>query len=153
MANGFTCAELPDQVGRVFRSAAPLQVGQGRIDLFAQATDDHQWIHQDSETTRADSPFGGPIAHGFLTLSMLGSEVHKAGATPVDAVSLLNYGLNRVRFLAPVPAGAALEGAFRLSAIEDRGAGRMLVTFDCTLTEAGAEKPALVAEFLVLVLP
>ena len=151
MASGFTCAELPDQVGRVFRSA-PVQIGQGRVDLFAQATDDHQWIHQDSDETRAESPFGGPIAHGFLTLSLLGSEVHKAGAVPVDASSALNYGLNRVRFLAPVPAGAALEGAFRLSAVEERGAGRMLVTYDCTLTEAGAEKPALVAEFLVLVL-
>ena len=88
-------------------------VGQPRIDGFAEVTGDHQWIHVDVERARDEAPFGGPVAHGFLTLSLLAAAISEAGVVPADAKGVINYGLDKVRFLAPVPAGAEVACGFR----------------------------------------
>ena len=111
-----------DFVGHDFGASAPVTVGQDRIDGFADVTGDHQWIHVDVERAGAESPFGGPVAHGFLTLSLLAAAVTEAGVVPADAKGVINYGLDKIRFLAPVPAGA--RGHLRLQARRGRGQGR-----------------------------
>ncbi len=148
----YSFATLEKHVGRVFGPSAPMLVDQGRIDLFARATDDHQWIHTDPARAAREGPFGGTIAHGYLTLSLIAASVEALGVIPADAGAVINYGLEKVRFLAPVPAGAMLVGQFTLAAVEGRGPGRKLLRLDGALTCEGAEKPALTGQFLALVL-
>ncbi|MFT4263834.1 MAG: MaoC family dehydratase [Nocardioides sp.] len=123
-----------------------IEVDQRRIDLFADATGDHQWIHVDPERA-AGGPFGGTIAHGFLTLSMLPVIWHQL--YEVEGVRLaVNYGLGKVRFIAPVPAGAKIRGT---AAIKDVTAldGAVQATVTTTIEIQGAEKPAAVVESIV----
>lgn len=123
------------------------EVTQARINLFAEATEDRQWIHTDPERASLESPFKQTIAHGFLTLSLL-SELGKR-AMSVGGVSMgLNYGLNRVRFIAPVPAGSRIRARFRLDSVEDI-AGGVQATWSVTVEREGHEKPCCVAEWLV----
>ncbi|MGN6702564.1 MAG: MaoC family dehydratase [Burkholderiaceae bacterium] len=121
-------------------------VDQARIDAFAQATGDCQWIHVDPERCRTESPFGGAVAHGFLTLSLLPAMMQQAIAMP-DVVFAVNYGLNKVRFPAPVPAGARLRGRFRLRSLE-RVPGGAQLCWDVTVEREGGDKPVCVAEFV-----
>ena len=93
--------------------SAPRTVSQQDIDGFAAITGDHQWIHVDVTRARAESPFGGPVAHGFLTLALLASDVLDSGIIPRDAKGAINYGLENIRFMAPVPAGATVTAGFR----------------------------------------
>src|SRR6187401_3383935 len=95
----YTTATLRDFVGHDFGASAPVTIGQPRIDGFAEVTGDHQWIHVDVERARAESPFGGPVAHGFLTLSLLAAAITEAGVVPADAKGVVNYGLDKIRFL------------------------------------------------------
>lgn len=138
-----TLAELQALVGQTVGSSDWITVTQQRIDLFAQATGDHQWIHVDP-VRAATGPFGTTIAHGFLTLSMLPEMAASAFAVR-DVRMGVNYGLNRVRFPAPVPAGSRLRGHFKLLASEPLEGGAQL-TFEVTMEREGSSKPACVAE-------
>ncbi|MCC4293929.1 MaoC family dehydratase [Brevundimonas aurantiaca] len=123
------------------------EVGQDRIDAFADCTEDHQFIHVDPEAARA-TPFGGTIAHGFLTLSLASAMSYDAVA-PLDGLTMgVNYGFDRLRFLAPVPAGSRVRGRFRLLDATDKGEGRWLLKHELTIEIEGADKPALVGEWL-----
>ncbi|ALJ07518.1 MaoC family dehydratase [Brevundimonas sp. DS20] len=123
------------------------EIGQDRIDAFADCTEDHQFIHVDPEAARATS-FGGTIAHGFLTLSLASAMSYDAVA-PLDGLTMgVNYGFDRLRFLAPVPAGSRVRGRFRLLDATDKGEGRWLLKHELTIEIEGADKPALVGEWL-----
>lgn len=125
------------------------EVGQDRIDAFADCTEDHQFIHVDPEAARA-TPFGGTIAHGFLTLSLASAMSYDAVA-PLDGLTMgVNYGFDRLRFLAPVPAGSRVRGRFRLLDATDKGEGRWLLKHELTIEIEGADKPALVGEWLAM---
>jgi len=123
------------------------EIGQDRIATFADATDDHQWIHIDPERAARESPFGGTVAHGFLTLSLLPSMLADV-LVMADAKLVVNYGLNKVRFPAPVPAGSRVRAAIVLAALEIEAASSQL-TLDVTVEREGGTKPVCVAEFLV----
>lgn len=124
-----------------------VEVSQARIDAFADCTEDHQFIHVDPEAARA-TPFGGTIAHGFLTLSLASAMSYDA-VRPLDGVVMgVNYGFDKLRFLAPVPAGSRIRGRFRLLAADDKGQGRWLLKHELTVEIEGGDKPALVAEWL-----
>jgi acyl dehydratase len=144
-----TPAGLAASVGREMVTAWET-IGQERIDGFAEATGDRQWLHVDAVRAKVESPFGTTIAHGYLLVSLLAP----ATLGVFDAVGVsgvLNYGINRVRFLAPVPAGARLRCRTRVEAVEAKPSGT-LVTTSHTLELEGSERPALAAEALWLAL-
>jgi acyl dehydratase len=123
-----------------------MTVDQSRVDTFADATEDHQWIHVDPERAK-DGPFGGPIAHGFLTLSLLShllAQVYRIEGTKMG----INYGLNKVRFTAPVPVGSKIRGVVDIGDVEDAKGGAVQVTTRITVEIEGSERPALVAEWI-----
>ncbi len=136
-------SELQSLVGQDIGTSDWLVVDQHRIDLFAQATGDHQWIHTDPERAAA-GPFGATVAHGFLTLSLLPA-LFETGFAIDDLRMGVNYGLNRVRFMAPVRVGSRLRGHFKLLAYEPLPGGAQLVT-EATIELEGSAKPACVAE-------
>jgi acyl dehydratase len=138
-----TLAELEHLVGQQVGVSDWLEVTQQRIQLFAEATGDHQWIHVDPARAKA-GPFGTTIAHGFLTLSLLPEMSAKAFAIS-DVRMGVNYGLNRVRFPAPVPSGSRLRGHFKLAAFEPLEGGAQL-TVEVTMEREGSDKPVCVAE-------
>lgn len=147
MADSLTHIErlesLAQRVGEEIAVGDWITVDQGMIDAFARATGDHQWIHVDPVRAAA-GPFGSTIAHGFLTLSLLPRMAESAIA--FDDVRLsLNYGLNKVRFPAPVPVGSRLRGRFRLRAYEPLPGGAQ-VTTEVTMQREGSDKPVCVAE-------
>jgi acyl dehydratase len=127
-------------------------VGQDRIDQFAACTGDRQWIHVDVERAKRESPFGGPVAHGYLSLSLVAAMVTELGVIPPDAAGALNYGLDKVRFIAPVMAGARVRLHANLAAAEPQSGGRMLLKLQSTLEIEGEAKPALVAEVLCMLI-
>jgi acyl dehydratase len=126
-----------------------LEITQPRIDEFARATDDAQWIHTDPERAAA-GPFGTTIAHGFLTLSLCVPLLHEL--LPPSGAMGLNYGVERVRFPAAVPSGSKVRGRFRVASVEDTPAGER-ATIEATVECEGVEKPVCVAELLVLTVP
>jgi acyl dehydratase len=135
--------ELPQRVGQVLGTSDWIDVDQSRIDAFAHATGDHQWIHVDVARAAA-GPFGATVAHGYLTLSLVPAMA--ASAFEVSASRMgVNYGLNRVRFPSPVPAGSRLRGHFKLLACEAIEGGWQL-TLEVTIEREGSSKPACVAE-------
>ena len=123
-----------------------LEITQARIDEFARATDDPQWIHTDPARA-AEGPFGATIAHGFLTLSLVVPFFEQAMPAVEGYRLTLNYGLNRVRFTAPVPSGTRIRGRFRIEGVEEVSGGEQL-TVAVTIEREGEEKPACVAEAL-----
>ena len=140
-----TLAEMQSLVGTEIGLSEWVTVSQERIQLFAEATNDHQWIHLDAERAAA-GPFGSTIAHGFLTLSLLPEM--SASAFAVEGTRMgVNYGLNRVRFPAPVPSGSRLRGRFKLLAYEPLEGGAQL-TVQVTMEREGSEKPVCIAESL-----
>ncbi len=140
-------AKLNEHAGQEVAASDWLEVTQERINQFAEATDDRQWIHVDPERAARESPFKQPIAHGFLTLSLL-SELMRL-AVSVGGVRMgINYGLNRVRFVAPVPAGSRIRGRFTLSGLEEIKGG-VQATWNVTVEREGGDKPCCVAEWLV----
>ena len=144
---------LAEHVGHDFGLSTPIVLDQPRIDDFAQCTGDRQWIHVDVERARSAGPFGGTIAHGLLTLSLIPAVQYELGVYPPDAASVLNYGFEKVRFLAPVPAGKAIATRVELAAVEAKGPGRYLVRTTNTAYLAGEiARPVLVAESLAMVL-
>jgi acyl dehydratase len=119
-------------------------ITQERVNLFAEATGDRQWIHIDVERSRKESPYGGTIAHGFLTLSLLPMIMESAVSIP-SAKMGVNYGLNKVRFPAPVPVGSRVRGRMTLQEVEDIEGGAQ-VTWKVTMEREGGDKPVCVAE-------
>jgi len=144
-ANSYSLDELSGRVGQELGTSDWVEVDQSRIDAFAQATGDHQWIHVDVKRA-ATGPFGGTVAHGFLTLSLLASMVSSAFVVR-DSRMGVNYGLNRVRFPAPVPAGSRLRGHFKLLACDPIEGGVQL-TVEATIEREGTDKPVCVAQLL-----
>lgn len=148
----YNTRSLGDFIGHDFGASKPVALDQSRINSFAAITGDDQWIHVDVERATKESPFGGPIAHGFLTLSLLASSLGDAGCVPADARGVVNYGLDRVRFLAPVPAGAEVSFSFRLIAVEPKGPGRQLMRLTAEARIVGTDKTAVFADVLALVI-
>ena len=145
---GYSMATLSDFVGGELGASNWTTVDQPRIDAFAACTGDRQWIHVDVERAERESPFGSTIAHGYLTLSLLASLAIEVGLVPKDASAALNYGLDKVRFMAPVKAGARVRNRVVLLSAEDKGGGRVLLKTQNTLQIEGEQKPALIAETL-----
>jgi acyl dehydratase len=148
----YTMASATQLVGREFGASGWVMVDQDRIDAFAACTGDRQWIHVDVARAKREGPFGGPIAHGYLTLSLVAAMVMELGVIPPDAATGLNYGLDKVRFVAPVKAGARVRTRATLLAAEPQSGGRMLLKLGCTLEIEDEAKPALVAELLCLLI-
>jgi acyl dehydratase len=148
----YSMASAPRFVGRELGVSDWVAVDQDRIDAFAACTGDRQWIHVDVERARRESPFGGPIAHGYLVLSLIAAMVMELGVIPPDAATGLNYGLDKVRFIAPVKAGARVRARANVLAVEPQSHGRVLLKLNCTLEIEGEAKPALVAELLCLLI-
>ena len=140
--------ELKTLIGQEVAASDWLEVTQSRINDFADATEDHQWIHIDVERAKTESPFHSTIAHGFLSLSMLPSLAAQAFKVQGEFKMGINYGLNRLRFVSPVPAGSRIRARFALVAVEDV-AGGVQLTWSVTCETEGGQKPALVAEWLV----
>jgi acyl dehydratase len=115
----YSLTTLSDWIGKELGTSQWVTIDQDRINEFARSTGDHQWIHVDVERAKKESPFGGPVAHGYLTLSLLADASMNIGAVPKDAVAAFNYGLDKVRFLAPVKAGARLRTHITLAEVKD----------------------------------
>jgi len=148
----FSMATAAQFAGHELGMSEWVALDQDRIDAFAACTGDRQWIHVDVERARRESPFGGPIAHGYLALSVVATMIMELGVIPPDAATGLNYGLDKVRFIAPVRAGSRVRARARLRGAEPQGDARTLLRLDCTLEIEGEAKPALVAELLCLLI-
>lgn len=124
---------------------------QSRIDAFAECTGDHQWLHVDPERARRESPFGGTIAHGFLTLSTLAPAALELLVKPLAVRQAVNCGVDNVRFIAPVRAGAQIRTRLKLLSVAPKGQGRHLVTAEATVEIEGEAKPALTAQLVFMI--
>jgi acyl dehydratase len=138
--------EIRSRVGQEVGVSSWLAVEQGRIDAFADATEDRQFIHVDPEAA-ARTPFGGTVAHGFLSLSLLSRMAAEAMLLPENLKMAVNYGLDRVRFIAPVRSGKRVRGRFVLDSVEEKAPGQILMRHVVTVEIEGEEKPALTAEW------
>ena len=148
----YTMTTAPQFVGRELGTSDWINVSQDRIDQFAACTGDRQWIHVDVERSKRESPFGGPIAHGYLSLSLLAALIMELGIVPPDAASALNYGLDKVRFITPVKAGVRVRLRASLASAEPQSSGHMLLKLNGTLEIDGETRPALVAEVLCMLM-
>ena len=142
--------EIRAQIGEEIGVSSWLTVEQPRIDAFAEATEDRQFIHTDPAAA-AQTPFGGTIAHGFLTLSLLSRMGAEAMLIPEGVKMAVNYGLDRVRFLAPVRSGKRVRGRFTLDSVEEKAPGQVLMRHTVTVEVEGEDKPALTAQWLGLI--
>lgn len=150
MQRVISITEVKDLVGTELGVSEWMDVPQSRIDIFADATDDHQFIHVDP-VRAAETPFGGTIAHGFLTLSML-SAMHSEAVPKLKETTFgINYGFNKIRFMAPVPVNGRIRGRFFLKEARLRGPGRMMTTYDVTIEIDGVKKPAMTATWLTII--
>lgn len=149
MPHEISIADFEKMVGLELGLSQWMDVPQSRIDQFADATDDHQFIHVDPERA-AQTPFGGTVAHGFLTLSLL-SAMHADCVPKIREPHVgINFGFNKLRFMAPVSSGARVRGRFVLKDARLRSAGLMMTTYDVTVQIEGVAKPALTASWLTL---
>ena len=139
--------EMRGLVGREVAVGEWIEISQERINQFADATEDHQWIHIDSERAAKESPFKTTIGHGFLSLSMLSKMSYETVRVKGDFKMGINYGLNRVRFPAPVPAGSRLRGRFTVQAFDEHEWG-IQTTWGVTVEIEGAPKPCVAAEWI-----
>ena len=139
--------KLKDLIGCEVVVSDWVEVSQSRINRFAEATGDNQWIHVDAERAKTESPFGQTIAHGFLTVSLL-SELGESAMEVGDVRMAVNYGLNRVRFIAPVLSDTKIRGRFTLSEIKEFSGG-IKATWNVTIESENGEKPCCIAEWLV----
>jgi acyl dehydratase len=143
--------ELLDAVGTKFEPGEWIEVTQDRINTFADCTEDHQFIHVDEEAAK-NTPFGGTIAHGFLTLSLLSKMAEGNGVIPENVVMGINYGFDKVRFLAPVRAGKRVRANSEIVSIDQKDDNRFLTKQAISVEIEGEETPALVAEWLTMVM-
>ncbi|MEO6580202.1 MAG: MaoC family dehydratase [Sphingomicrobium sp.] len=142
--------DIRASVGQVVGSSDWITVGQDRIDAFADSTEDRQFIHIDPAAA-AQTPFGGTIAHGFLSLSLLSRMAADAMQIPDSTKMAVNYGLDRVRFIAPVRAGKRVRGHFTLDSVEEKAPGQTLFKHSVTVEIEDEPKPALTAQWLGLI--
>lgn len=146
-------ADYETAKGRELGRSPWVAIDQHRIDAFADCTDDHQWIHIDRERA-AGGPFGTTVAHGYLTLSLLVPMLASLGTFPGDGTTVINYGLDTLRFVRPVPSGSRVRLHARIADVQPKGEGRLLASFDCSVEIEGDDTPALVARVLhMLVAP
>jgi acyl dehydratase len=149
---GYSFDTVHEFVGRELGVSDWITVDQESINKFADCTGDHQWIHVDVERSKEESPYGTTIAHGFLTLSLLAQLQYAVGIVPPDVAQAVNFGLDRVRFIAPVKSGSRIRDRVVLVSAEEKGEGRMLIKTQNTIEIEGEEKPAMVAEALALLM-
>jgi acyl dehydratase len=149
MSELISAEKLKKMVGQENGTSDWVLIDQDRINRFADATDDHQWIHVDIEKAKK-GPFGGPIGHGFLTLSLIPIFSKSAKYLPEGMKMGVNYGLNRVRFINPVPVGSEVRSRMVISAVEEKEPGRILMITTHTIEIKGQDKPACIAEALSL---
>lgn len=145
-----TIDDLRSYEGRDLGWSDWFEIDQARIDAFADVTLDHQYIHIDQERAAA-TPFGSTIAHGFLTMSLMVHLSEGLAVRPDDMVMGINYGFDKVRFLSPVPVGSEIRIGLRVASVEPRGESRVLFKYDVVVEIRGSERPALVAEWLSMV--
>jgi acyl dehydratase len=143
--------QIRARVGQEVGASSWLSIDQARIDAFAEATEDRQFIHIDPAAA-AQTPFGGTIAHGFLTLSLLSRMAADAMLLPEGMKMAVNYGFDHVRFLAPVGSGRQVRGRFTLDSVEEKAPGQMLMRHGVTVEIEGEDKPALTAQWLTLLI-
>jgi acyl dehydratase len=148
----YSMATADTFVGRELGTSNWVVVDQARIDQFATCTGDTQWIHVDAERATREGPFGAPIAHGYLSLSLTAAMLMEIGIIPPDAASGLNYGLDKVRFLTPVKAGKRVRARVTLVSAQPQDGGRLLLKLDCRLEIEDEAKPALIAEMLCMLI-
>lgn len=145
---GVSAEELKSYVGKQLGTSEWIVVDQNMINIFADSTGDHQFIHVDEEKAK-ETPFGGTIAHGFLTLSLMPLMMAKADMPrPKDVKMAVNYGLNKVRFLSPVRSGKKVRGHIKLLDLEEKRPGQWQQTIEISVEIEGEEKPALLAEWV-----
>jgi acyl dehydratase len=142
-------SELPGLVGMEAEPSSWLEITQERVNQFADATNDHQFIHVDPEKA-AQTPFGGTIAHGFLTLSLISALLTEHGLNVEGTAMGINYGSNKVRFLQPVPVGSRIRARQKLVGASEKRPGQWLTTTEVTVEIEGQAKPAMIAEFLAM---
>ncbi|WP_432283248.1 MaoC family dehydratase [Aminobacter sp. BA135] len=145
-----TYEELRANIGQELGVSDWVLVDQSRIDAFADCTGDRQWIHVDPERAKRRSPFRTTVAHGFLTLSLIGALVQEIGVVPENTLAAFNYGLDKVRFISPVKVGSRVRLRTVLMSMDDKGPGQYLLKAENTIEIEGEDKPALVAETLVM---
>jgi len=149
-ASGFNLTNPSAFIGEEIGVSSWVTLDQATIDMFARCTGDHQWIHVDVERAKRESPFGATVAHGYLTLSLIANATFELLIRPAGVKQAFNYGLERVRFIAPVKAGARVRDRIKVISIEDKGGGRFLVTTENTFEIEGETKPALTAVALAM---
>jgi|SRR5271166_5087923 acyl dehydratase len=149
----FTLANVKEWIGREIGVSDWLLVDQARINQFAECTGDHQWIHVDVERAKRESPYRTPVAHGYLSLSLVGSLSQQAGVVPSDAAAGFNYGIDKARFLAPVPAGARVRLRVTVDGVDEKSNGQIVLKTKSVLEIENSDKPALIAETLALLIP
>lgn len=148
-----TFAKMVTMVGEPLGTSDWQVVTQEAVNEFANCTGDKQWIHIDVERAKKESPFGGPVAHGYLTLSMLSAMAMEIGVVPKGTAAALNYGLDKVRFLTPVLVGAKVRLHSTLTGFDRKNNGQYLMKTENTIEIDGADKPALIAESLAVLVP
>ena len=152
MAEKYRPLQLAEHVGQPLGTSSWIALDQTRINEFAHCTLDDQWIHFDVERAAKESPFGGTVAHGYLTLALLAPTTMEVVMGRVQASSALNYGIEKVRFLAPVRAGKRVRNHIKVTGVEDKGNGRVLVTCENTFEIEGETKPAVIATTLAMLM-
>ncbi|MDF1633808.1 MaoC family dehydratase [Mycoplana sp. MJR14] len=144
-------ADVKGLVGQEIGVSRWFTVDQTMIDRFAEATEDHQFIHTDPVRAAAETPFGGTIAHGFLSLSLLSAMNYDCLPRVIEQTMGINYGFEKVRFMTPVKSGARVRGRFIMADARFRGAGMLMITYDVTVEIENERKPALTANWMTII--
>jgi len=141
--------QLSDYIGKDLEPSEWIKIDQSRINMFADATEDHQFIHVDPEKAK-DTPFGGTIAHGYLSLSLIPHLSMLTAVVPENVSMTINYGLNKVRFLSPVKVDSEVRALTKVVDVTEKRAGQVMMTNEVTIEIRGENKPALIAETIAL---
>ncbi|MET0576888.1 MAG: MaoC family dehydratase [Mesorhizobium sp.] len=150
MADALTFEAMGGMAGKELGVSGWVTVDQEMINQFAECTRDRQWIHIDVERAKRESPFKAPVAHGYLTLSLIAAMSYELGALPAGTAAAFNYGLDKVRFLAPVRVGSRVRLRSTLMSFDDKGGGQYLMKSNNVIEIDGEDKPALIAETLAM---
>lgn len=151
MPQDISLSDIKDLIGKELGVSDWITVTQQTIDRFAEATSDFQFIHTDPVCAAAETPFGGTIAHGFLSLSLLSAMNYNCLPKIREQTMGINYGFEKVRFVAPVKSGARVRGRFTMADARFRGAGMLMITYDVTVEIEGERKPALTATWQTII--
>ena len=151
MPETIKAADFPTFVGKELKPSSWMEITQERVNQFADATDDHQFIHVDPARA-AQTPFGGPIAHGFLTLSLISHLMAENSLKPEGLVMAINYGSDKVRFLQPVRVGSRIRAQQKIIEVSEKNPGQWLIKTAVTIEIENVEKPALIAELLAMLI-